>query len=317
MSVSRAVRARLTALTCATMLGFTGFALTGCSQLLPGASEASALTLTIGAPAVPDGPLLAQLYGQVLQSHSYDVFYNYGLRTREQTLDALRGGMIDFLPDFSGEVLQQLYPEAEPRSSFDVTSEVRQELRSVGLTMLTPSPAENGLAFVSSQGFAIAHNIVSLREITSIQTDVTIAAHPGFEGGESGRAALSRIYGVNKWTYLSIPANDDQSAIDALANGKAQIVVMRATSPLIKLNDLVVLTDPGHVVPANNLIPIMATTTYPRTVEKLVATLSAALTTEQLRLLSAQRAAENAPSDWRIANEWLRANKLLGPAGSL
>jgi len=298
------------------MLGLTGLGLTGCSQLLPGAPESAALTLTIGAPATPDGPLLAQLYGQVLQSHSYDIFYNYGLQSRQQTLDALHGGMIDFLPDFSGEVLHQLYPEAHPRSSFDVTSQARHELTIVGLTMLSPSRAENGLAFVSTNDFATAHDIVSLRQIASIQTEVTIAAYPGFEGGESGRAALNRIYGVKNWKFLAIPANDDQSAIDALTTGTAQIVLMDAASPLIKLNDLVVFTDPGHVVPANNLIPIMATTTYPRSVEKLVAELSATLTTEQLRVLSAQRAGENAPSDWRIAHEWLVAHKLLGPAST-
>jgi osmoprotectant transport system substrate-binding protein len=256
---------------------------------------------------------LAQLYGQVLESHSYDVFYNFGLDTREETFAALQSGRIDFLPDFTGEVLDQLYPEAQVRSPFDVTAAARRELTAVGLTMLPASPAENGSAFVTTKEFAETNGIESIGQIIPIEKTVTIGAEPGFESSESGRATLKRIYAVNHWKYVPIAGDDPSAAIDALATGTAQIVVMVASSPLIKLNDLVVISDPSHALPADNLAPIMSSTAYPRAIATLVDGLTQALTTEQLRNLAAQRAAETAPSDWRIARNWLIENELLDP----
>jgi osmoprotectant transport system substrate-binding protein len=277
---------------------------------------ASAPELTIGSPAVAEGPLLAELYGQVLESHSYDVFYNFGLTSRDEAFAALHSGTIDFLPEFSGEVLQYLYPEARFNSPFDVASAARKELSAVGLTMLPASPADNGPAFVTTRAFAEENDFDSIGQIIPFQTTVTIGAEAGFETSESGRESLRRVYAVNNWSFLPIMNAGEQNSVDALVAGTAQIVVMNASSPLIALNDLVTIADPGHVLPADNLIPIMASMTYPRAVELVVDSVSRALTTEQLQILTAQRFEENAPSDRRIARDWLIDNGLIEVTGS-
>jgi len=310
MGMYRTVRLAVTAALCVALVS-----LTGCSQLLGGGSAdaATAPVLTVGAPAMAEGPLLAEIYGQVFQSHSYNVFYNFGLTSRDEAFAALQTGMIDFLPDFSGEVLAHLYPEAKFRSSFEIAGAARKELTAVGLTMLKPSPAESGKAFVTTRDFAQSNNVESIGQIAAITPPVTIGAAGDFEASDSGRATLKLIYAITNWKFLPIANGDATASVDALVNGAAQIVVMDSTSPLIKLNNLVVIADPSHAIPANNLIPIMYPAKYSGAVENLVDTVSKALTTEQLQILSAKRAATNAPSDWRIARDWLTQNKLLGP----
>ena len=313
MGMYRTVRLTVAGMMCVALVS-----LTGCSPLVGGAvgAGASASELTIGSPPIVEGPLLAELYGQVLEAHSYDVFYNFGLASRDETFAALHSGMIDLLPDFSGEVLYYLYPEARFNSSFDLAAATRKELTAVGLTMLPPSPADNGPAFVTTRAFAEANNFDSIGQIIPFQSTVTIGADPDFESGESGRESLRRVYAVNNWSFLPIVNAGEQNSIDALVAGTAQIVVMDAASPLIALNDLVAIADPGHVLPADNLIPIMGPMTYSRAVELVVDSVSEALTTEQLQILKAQRLAVNAPSDRTIARDWLIDNGLIESAGS-
>jgi osmoprotectant transport system substrate-binding protein len=300
------------------MMSVAVVSLTGCSQLVGGAVGAgvSASELTVGSSAVAEGPLLAELYGQVLEAHSYDVFYNFGLRSRDETFAALHSGMIDLLPDFSGEVLHYLYPEARFTSSSDLAAATHKELSAVGLTMLPVSPADNGPAFVTTRAFSESNDFDSIGQIIPFQTTVTIGADPGFESGESGRESLRRVYAVNNWSFLPIVNAGEQNSVDALVAGSAQIVVMDTSSPLIALNDLVTIADPGHVLPADNLIPIMGPMTYSRAVELVVDSVSKALTTEQLQILKAQRLAVNAPSDRTIARDWLIDNGLIESAGS-
>jgi osmoprotectant transport system substrate-binding protein len=182
--------------------------------------------------------------------------------------------------------------------------------------MLTAGPAESGRAFVSTKEFTLTHNIESIGQIIPIESTVTIAAEPGFEMGDSGRATLKRIYAVKNWKFLAIRNGNDQKSVDALLAGKAQIVLMDASSPLIESNNLVIIADPNYALPADNLIPIMASETYPAEIRALVDSVSQALTTEQLQFLTAKRVADNAPSDRQIARDWLAQNRLLGPGSA-
>jgi glycine betaine/choline ABC-type transport system substrate-binding protein len=91
---------------------------------------------------------------------------------------------------------------------------------------------------------------------------------------------------------------------------------MDASSPLIESNNLVIIADPNYALPADNLIPIMASETYPAEIRALVDSVSQALTTEQLQFLTTKRLADNAPSDRQIARDWLAQNQLLGPGSA-
>lgn len=301
---------RRVAVASATVFALT---LTGCSQLFPddGLASGTLSEITVGSPAVPEGRLLAEIYGQALAAYSYDVTYNYGAGNRASYLVSMQNGAIDLIPEYSLSLLTHLSPSALERSKVDVVYAVEGDLADVGLYVLAPAEAVNSRAFVVTREFAEENDVSSIAELGAISSTLTIGGTKAFEKSDTGRAVLKKMYGIAGWRLNDLDSDAPEVAVESLIAGESDVIVLPAASQLIVPNDLVVLSDPSLLFRVNNVIPVVRSEIDTRPIIRIVDAVSEALTTEALRDLITRHANERAPGDAEIAHDWLVRNKLI------
>jgi osmoprotectant transport system substrate-binding protein len=303
----------------ASLVLFLGIAVavTGCSQSTlnfdPTAQAGSAGEITIGAPPLPEGRLLAELYGQVLVENSYDVTYNFGLDSRASYLQALGNDTVDIVPDYSGNVLRHLAPAAPEKSFIDVSLAAKKNLSDLGLVGLDPSQADNRRSYVVSSDFAASYSVSSMLDLGSFGRTLVIASPEGMEAGGAPRVALSKQYSLDDWTPVEFPSADTEAILASLNAGDIDIVVLDSGSAFIEAQSLVVLEDPSAVFTANNLMPIVTSDRSSRSLIVVLDSVSDAVTPEALRALVVRHYNERAPGDATIARDWLIRQGLVSP----
>ncbi len=287
--------------------------LTGCSEVFGEDVQGSGAgtQITVGSSGVPEGRVLAEVYGQALEDHSYDVSYNFGAGSRAGYLRLMQDGAIDIVPDYSLSLLTNLLPTARARSTVDIGLAVKENLADIGLKSSLPASAENGRTLVVTRTFAEANNLTTVADLRAISRTLVIGGTAEFEGSDAGRAALQKEYAIEGWTLYELASDDEKSAVDALKIGDINVAILTAASPFIAGEGLVALRDTSLLFRANNVIPVLSSKADTRSIVEIVDAVSEKLTTEALRDLIARQANSRAPGDAVIARDWLLRTQLI------
>ena len=287
--------------------------LTGCAGQFDvaraGIGEGTAIT--VGVPPVPEGRLLAELYGQALAAQSFDVSYNFGVGTRAEYLSAMQKGSLDLVPDYSLSLLTHLSPESPERSAIDITFALEDELAELGLYSVKSSEGENGRAFVVTREFAEANDVASIADLGAISSTLTIGATKVFERSDAGRAVLKKMYAITGWRLAVLETDDPEVAVSALVAGEIDVAVLPEASRYIVPNDLVALADPSLLFRVSTVVPVVTSEIDTRPIVDIVDSVSEKLTTEALRDLITRQANSRAPGDAVIARDWLLRTQLI------
>src|SRR5215216_5020955 len=87
----------------------TAVTLVGCGSEPDVNGRESALddqAITVASFDFPESKLLAEIYGQALEAGGFDVLLEHGLGLRELVQPALAGGLVEFVPEYSGTALE-------------------------------------------------------------------------------------------------------------------------------------------------------------------------------------------------------------------
>jgi osmoprotectant transport system substrate-binding protein len=124
---------------------------TGSAPAEPG-HPTDARTIVVGVSgAFAENQLVAEMYAQVLVHAGYTVEREFGLRSREVSQSALESSQIDLKPEYLSSLLLFLDPGAQASSDpTEVATQVGERLGSKGITVLTPSPAQDTNQFVAN-----------------------------------------------------------------------------------------------------------------------------------------------------------------------
>lgn len=297
-------------------LGLT-VALAACSSGNPLDSGSSASpsagskTIIVGSQGFPESDILAQLYGQVLAANGYTITYAAGIGSRETFIPALKDGSIDFIPDYSGNLLYGANAAATATSSADVAAALPAAIAPQNLAILTPAPAEDADALVVTSEFAAAHKLTSIADLASIASTITIGANTEFEGRPYGRTGLTSVYGVTGWAFKAIEDYGGAGTLSDLLANNIQVADIYTTTPSIKQNKLVVLQDPKNLIAAQNVVPLFNKAFATPAVAALLNPISAKLTTAELLTLNETSSGASKPSAASVATDWLKANGFL------
>ena len=267
--------------------------------------------ITVGAQDSLENRILAQLYGQVLADHGYLVDYNEGIGSRDSFLASLQAGTIDLVADNAGDLLYGIDPNAFARSADDVEDALPDAVESLDLHVLEVAPADNAEAFVVSQEFAEAHQVSSIGELGYLADTVTVGVNGDFESHRYGSAGLLSVYGLSGFSTKTINDGGGTATVSDLLTNAIQVAVIPSTSPSINRNNLRVLGDPKSLITTQNIVPVVGDAAYSADVQRLLAPVSEALTTDELRSLNERGTSTETPSPERIAKNWLTQKKLL------
>ncbi len=240
--------------------------------------------------------ILASMYQQVLQAKGIDASIKE-LTTREVIIPALEKGEIQLTPEYLGSLTEFLNKEvngadAEQVASgdTDATFAAAQELAEPqGLTLLTPSPAQDQNSFAVTQEFASQNNLETLSQLgTYSQTSpITLGGPPECPKRPFCEPGLEQTYDVKVGSFVPLDAGGPLT-IQALKQGKVNVGLVFSSSGSVSANELVVLDDDKGLQTAENILPALNTEASNDTISAALDPVSQALTTDTLQQLNAQ-----------------------------
>jgi len=245
----------------------------------PGAKE----TIVVGVSgAFAENQIVAEMYAQVLEEAGYRVERQFDLRSREISQSALESGRIDVKPEYLSSLLLYLDRNAEASGDPDgVADQDRQVLQPRGITVLTPSPAQDTNMFVANATTARRFNLTTMSSLAPVASQLTFGGPPECPQRPFCIAGLHTVYGILFWDFTPLDAGGPET-IAALKSNEVQIGLLFSTDPSIEQNGFVPLADDKHLQNAENITPVIRSERLNDEIRGSLDAVSAQLTTEKV-----------------------------------
>jgi osmoprotectant transport system substrate-binding protein len=232
--------------------------------------------------AFTENQLVAEMYAQVLERAGYRVERQFDLRSREISQNALESGQIDLKPEYLSSLLLFLDPNAEASNDpAEVAGQDRALLRSRGISLLSPSPANDANEFVANAETARRYHLTSMSSLAPVAGQLLFGGPAECPQRPLCLLGLHRIYGILFDDFTPLDAGGPKT-IEALKDNEVQVGLLFSTDPSIEENGFVPLVDDRHLQNAENITPVIRTDRVNGEVRGLLDTVSARLTTENM-----------------------------------
>jgi osmoprotectant transport system substrate-binding protein len=243
------------------------------------AAGAGSPTVTIGSANFPESEVLADIYADALKKAGVRVNTKLDIGTREIYFKELENGTLNVFPEYNGALLDYLQPSSTASSTSDVDQALIAALPA-DLEALKPSAAADGDSISVTSTFAAANHLQTIADLKPIEGQITLGAAPQFATRQQGLAGLQKLYGIT----LKFKPLDQSGPLDiaALNGGTVQASDIFTTDPAVSKYHFVALTDPLHLFPAENVIPIINKSSSSPTLVNVLDATSSALTTSDL-----------------------------------
>jgi osmoprotectant transport system substrate-binding protein len=275
----------------------------------------------IGSAGFPESALMAEIYAQVLEANGFPVTRQLNIGPRTQTLPLLTGGQIDFMPEYTGSLLEFINEgageaTADPQATYD---KLQERLDGQGLTALGYTPAIDNNAFVVRPETAQEHGLSKMSDLAAVQQELTWGLPPECETNPLCGGALSDDYGIDfdQITVVELGACSGAmaTALSTTGEGAIDIGELCSTQGDIGRFGLIVLEDDKASQPAENITPVARDAWLDQAggaqgVAAILDPVSAQMTTEDLIELN-ERVGIDQEDFEVVARDWLTEKGLL------
>lgn len=268
-------------------------------------------TIVVGVSgAFTENQLVAEMYAQVLEHAGYTIERAFELRSREVSQSALESGQIDLKPEYLSSLLLFLDPGGQSSSDpAAVASQVGERLEPEGITVLTPSPAEDTNQFVANAKTAQEFNLTTLSSLAPVADQLTVGAPPECPLRPFCLLGLRDVYGILFEDFVPLDAGGPLT-VAALTSDEVQIGLMFSTDPSIETNGFIPLLDDRNLQDAENITPVIRTEKLNDEVRRLLDAVSARLSSDTVTELVGQVLIDGQDVE-TVAQRFLAANGLL------
>ncbi|MCV7356150.1 ABC transporter substrate-binding protein [Mycolicibacterium fluoranthenivorans] len=264
--------------------------------------------VVIGSADFTESQLIASIYSQALQAKGVSVKEQFNIGSREVYIQALKDSSIDLVPEYTGALLSYLDPKSTAATPDSVTSELKTKLPE-GISMLTPSPAEDKDVVAVTQATADKYKLTTISDLAPVAGELVLGGPAEWKTRQQGVVGLRDVYGLNFKDFVSLDAGGTLT-MTALTNGQIQAGDLFSTDPGLKANKLVALEDNKNLFAAENVVPLIKAGKQNDTVTKTLDAVSAKLTTDDLISMNAEAATGTNLAD--IAKKWLAGAGING-----
>ena len=257
-----------------------------------------------------ENQIVAEMYAQVLEHAGYPVERLLDLRSREVSQNALEAG--GYRREAGVPVLVAAVPRPERRSVRGCPRcswKAAELLRSEGLTLLTPSAAEDTNQFVANAETAERFDLTTVSSLAPVAGQLTFGGSPECPQRPFCLRGLHEVYGLLFDDFTPLDAGGPLT-VDALRRDAVQIGLLFSTDPRIEQNGFVPLVDDKHLQNAENITPAIRSAKLNDEVRRLLDAVSAPLSTEEMTELVG-RVVIDGQSVATVATDFLNANGLL------
>ena len=263
----------------------------------------------MGSANFTENSILAEIYAQALQAKGITVEKKLSIGSREAYYPGLQDGSIDFIPEYTGVLLQYIDKTAKETSADDVYAALQKALPA-NLTVTDKSAAEDKDAVVVTKETATKYNATSIADLAANCGQLTFGGPPEFQTRPDGIPGLKSIYNCTFKDYKSLDAGGPLT-IAALKNGDVQAADIFTTDPSITQDGFVALADPKNNFAAQNVVPLINKAKATPAVTAVLNAVSVKLTTDELISLNATANGPTKPAVDQVAKDWLTKNGLI------
>jgi len=299
----------------ASFVVFICFGLVGCSAFgldsTPEPPARASNTIVVGVSgAFAENQIVAEMYAQVLESAGYIVDRHLDLPSRETSQSALEAGQIDVKPEYLSSLLLFLDPNAEGSADpADVARKDAQLLRSRGITVLTPSPAQDTNQFVVNAKTAERFDLTTVSSLAAVADQLNMGGPPECPVRPFCLPGLRSVYGILFDDFTPLDAGGPLT-VDALKRDEIQVGLLFSTDPSIEEHGFVPLLDDQHLQDAENITPVIRTDKLNEQIRSLLDAVSAKLTSDEMTDLVGQVVIDGKTLN-NVAADFLSRNGLL------
>lgn len=278
---------------------------------------APAERVVIGAYDFPEGQIMAQLYAGVLRAAGQRATI-VTVANREKMGPLLKADKVQLVPEYLGSLAEYLNVQENGAGATPVASNNRaatlQKARALakprGLSVLTPSRAQNVNAFAVTTAFATANGLTTLSDLSrwSQVNALRLGGPPECPERPFCKLGLERVYGMRIAEFVPTDAGGPLTRI-AIDTGSVDVGVLFSTDGAVAELGFTVLADDLRLQNVDNLVPVIRSSARTPAVAAALGRLSAVLTTEDLVLMN--KAVElDRRSPAKVAAAFLKAKGL-------
>jgi osmoprotectant transport system substrate-binding protein len=297
------------------MLALASLALAACSSGNPLDTSSSAAggsssgsSVVVGSAAFPENEILAYVYADALNQNGIKATVKPNICQRDAYIAALKDGSIDMVPEYTGNLLQYFDAKATAQSSDDVYNALKTAVPS-GYEVLAKAEAQDADSYNVTKAFSDQYGVKSLDDLKKVTVPLKVAANPEFQTRPYGIPGLKSEYGVTA-TLVPISDGGGPNTVKALTGGDVQLADIYSTTPSIKSENLVTLSDPKNMILAQNVVPLISDKAASDKVKAVLEKVQAALTTDDLIQMNTKSSVDKQSAD-QIAKEWLKSKSLF------
>ncbi|WP_330234316.1 ABC transporter substrate-binding protein [Nocardia sp. NBC_00508] len=288
----------------------------GNSDPLAASGDCSGDGLVVGSANFPESETVANVYAEVLRVNGFAVDTKLNIGSREAYIPAVRQCAISVIPEYTGNLLQYLDKNATATSAADIDNALGTALGS-GLAIGTPAPGEDSDAVVVTRATAERWNLRTIGDLAAHSAEVKFGAPAEFQERPGGLPGLKKNYNLDIAANNFVPIADGggPATVRALVEGQVTAANIFTTSPSIAQNNLVVLEDPKHNFPAQNVVPLFNAAKKSDKALAALNAVSAELTTAELIKLNEAVSGTSKTEPKAAAAAWVAAQGLNKPVG--
>jgi osmoprotectant transport system substrate-binding protein len=220
-----------------------------------GDGEQGAAAVTVGSANFPESSALAEVYAQALEAAGISVDTQLEIGSREIYYDQVESGEISVMPEYIGNLLLHVDPEAETGDAEQIR-EALQEALPADLEILASSEADNNNEIVVTAQTADELELASIADLQPYASDMALGGPPEFEERQAGVLGLEDAYGLEFGEFRALDAGGPIT-VENLDQDEVQVATLFTTDPAIEANDFVMLEDPENVFPAQLVTPLI------------------------------------------------------------
>ncbi len=274
------------------------------------ANAASSKPVVVASTNFSEQLILANIYTDVLKAHHIPVKQRLNLGSREVVFPALKAGDLDILPEYSGALLEYLTKGKSKKSTQQAVLKALRAHLPAGLVALKPSPAQDKDALVVTQETAQKYHLKTVSDLKPVASKLIMGGPPEEKTRHAGLPGLKQVYGLQFKGFKSLDAGGPLTT-GALESGTIDVARMFTTEGIIQAKGWVVLKDDKHLVPADNIIPVVRKAVLTDMIRKALNSISKVLTTQQLRQMN-KRVTVDKYDPEQVADDWVKKHHLDG-----
>ena len=276
-----------------------------------GSATIATPTIVIGTKNFPEEYILGQLYRQALEAKGFDVSYKENIGSTEIVQTALTSGKINFYPEYTGVVVQDVFHKTNSPKTAAATYQLAKSLEAAkGYTVLSPTPFYDTDVLAVTNATAKKYGLKTISDLAKVGA-FKLGGFPECQTRNTCFLGYTKQYGLKNASFASVGSVSPYAALDSGSVLAAD--VFSTDPPLGSPSKYTVLTDPKHVTGFQNVAPIVTTSvanaagsTFSSTVDAV----SAKLTLPAI--LAMNKAVEiDKKSPVAVAQAFLQANGLL------